>query len=435
MSAAPPRLGALDATLLTVGAIVGTGIFLTSGDIAALVRHPGLVLLVYLSAGLLILAGALTYAELGVLFPRAGGIYHYLKEAYGPLWGFLFGWTAFLVIMSGGIAAIASGFGEFLAVFVPGLPPPAAAAAAILLLTAVNHFGLRAGAAAQNLLTLLKIGAILALVAWSALQPPPQRPRFLAALPPDFTWSGFGLAMVAALWSYDGWYGVTCAAGELRRPHRDLPVGLIAGTLLVMLLYGALNWMYLRSLSLPEMAASARVAETAAAAAFGAAAGRAVAAVVVVSAFGCLAATILYSARIYPAMAADGLFFRRVGRLHPRWGTPAWSLWLQSGWAVVLALSGSYEQLYTYVTFASVLFYAAAAGAVFVLRRTHPELPRPYRTFGYPLVPALFLLACLALLGNTLLHSPREALAGLGLVLLGLPAYGYWRARSASAAR
>lgn len=431
MNAQKRSLGAVDAALLTVGAIVGTGIFITSGDIAEQLPHPGLILLVYLASGLLILAGALTYAELGVLFPRAGGIYHYLKEAYGPLWGFLFGWTAFLVIMSGGIAAIATGFGQFLAVFVPGLPPAASAVAAIVLLTAVNHVGLRPGAGVQNLLTVLKIGAILALVGLSAARPAPQQPDLIAPLPPGFGLSAFGLAMIAALWSYDGWYGVTCAAGEIRNPKRDLPIGLIAGTLIVMLLYGLLNWMYVASLSMDQMAATDRVAETAAVAAFGPAAGRWVAAVVVVSAFGCLAATILYSSRIYPPMAADGVFFQRVARLHPRWQTPVWSLWMQSGWAIVLALSGTYQQLYTYVTFASVMFYAAAAGSVFVLRRKRPELPRPYRTWGYPVVPALFLLACVALLANTLLQSVREALVGLGLVLLGLPAYAYWKRKPA----
>ena len=442
-------LGAWDGTLLTIGSVVGTGIFLTTSDMARTLPHAGLILLVWAAGGLLTLAGALTYAELGVLFPRAGGLYHYVKEAYGPLWGFLYGWTAFLVIMSGGIAAIAVAFGEYLGSFLPffstrhvllSLPlgswtwtvsgGQVAAALAILALTAVNHAGLREGAVLQGFLTVLKVGAIVAFgVLGLTVMPAPASPAFLAPSPltGGALLTAFGIAMIAALWTYDGWYGLTCSAGEVRNPGRNLPLGLIAGTLVVMALYLLINLAYLRALPIPALAEASRVGEAAASALFGPLGARLVSAAVLVSTFGCLSATLLYSSRIYLPMAMDGLFFRSLAAVHPRFRTPVRSLWAQSGWALLLVFSGTYEQLYTYVVFASVLFHAATAASVFVFRRRLPDAPRPYRTWGYPVVPALFLLACLLLIGNTLLERPVESLLGLGLVALGVPAYAWFR--------
>jgi APA family basic amino acid/polyamine antiporter len=441
-------LSTVDGALLTVGSIVGTGIFLTTSDMARVLPHPGLILLVWLAGGLLTLAGALTYGELGAMFPRAGGLYHYVKEAYGPLWGFLYGWTAFLVIMSGGIAAIAVAFGEYLGSFLPffstgnvllSIPLGAwtwtlsggqvAAVGAIVVLTAVNHLGLKEGAWVQNVLTVLKIGAIVAIGALGLLVRAPAHTVFSAPAGsiPGGLLAAFGVAMIAALWTYDGWYGLTCSAGEMRDPGRGLPLGLILGTLVVTAMYLLLNLAYLRALPIPEMAASPRVAEAAAGALFGATGARLVSLVVLVSAFGCLSATILYSSRIYLPMAEDGLFFRSLARVHPRYRTPVPSLWAQSGWSALLALSGTYSQLYTYVIFASVVFHAMTAAAVFLLRRRLPDHPRPYRTWGYPVVPALFILACLLLIGNTLKESPVESFWGLGFVALGLPAYALFR--------
>jgi APA family basic amino acid/polyamine antiporter len=445
-------LGTWDAALLTIGSVVGTGIFLTTSDMARVLPDSGLILWVWIAGGLLTLAGALTYAELGVMFPRAGGLYHYLKEAYGPLWGFLYGWIAFLVIMSGGIATIAVGFGQYLASFLPSLAKTAfavripglpvweisgvqlAAVGSIVLLTAVNHLGLEEGAWVQNALTILKVGSILVFGVFAFLVPAPVVSGEIATVPasPQVPLGGallvaFGVAMVATLWTYDGWYGLTCSAGEVRDPARSLPRGLILGTVAVIGLYLLLNLAYARALPVASMAAEPRIAEAAASRLFGATGARLVSLAVLVSAFGCISSTILYSSRIYLPMAADGLFFRSLAAVHPRFRTPVRSLWWQSAWAMVLALSGTYAQLYTYVVFASVVFHAAIAAAVFVFRRRRPDLPRPYRTWGYPVVPALYILACLLLIGNTLATSPMESLAGLGLLVLGLPAYFWFR--------
>ncbi len=440
------EIGALDGALLTIGSVVGTGIFLTASDVARALPHAGLVLLAWLAGGLLTLAGALTYGELGAMFPRAGGLYHFLKEAYGPLWGFLYGWTAFLVIMAGGIAAIAVGFARYAAVFAPGLQGwrlgagaggpgidgiQLVAVAAIALLTAVHHVGLKPGLFLGNGLTVLKVLSVAGLIAAGLLAAGASRIDVLAPLPAGLGGAPFlaacGTAMVAALWTYDGWYGLTFSAGEMRRPTRDLPLGLALGCAAVTGLYLLLNLVYLRALPLAELAGSSRVAEDAAAALLGSTAARLTALAVLVSSLGCLAVTILYSSRIYLPMAQDGVFFRAVAGVHERWRTPVASLWAQSSWAVVLVLTGSYEQLYTYVVFASVLFQTAIGAAVFVLRRRRPDQPRPYRAWGYPLVPGLFITACAVLVVSTLLGSTRESLAGLGLVALGLPAYAWWR--------
>jgi APA family basic amino acid/polyamine antiporter len=441
-------LSAVDGALLTVGSVIGTGIFLTTGDIARELPHPGLVLLVWVAAGLFVLAGALTYAELGAMFPRAGGIYHFLGEAYGRPVGFLYGWACFLVIMSGGIAAIAVGFGIWLGALVPlfsaervwvRLPgllavngAQVAGVLAIMALTAVNHVGLRSGAAAQNFLTVLKVGAVLAFAILALLVPARAPLELTAPVPAGATAAAFGVAMVAALWTYDGWYALTFSAGEVKDPGRNLPLGLVLGTACVVVLYAGINVAYLRALPIEEVARSARIGEDAATALFGP--GRIVSAVVALSSFGCLAATILYSSRIYLPMARDGLFFRAVAEVHPRWRTPVRSLWLQSLWALGLLLTGTYEQLYTWIVFVGVLFHAATGAAVFVLRAKRPELPRPYRTWGYPIVPAVFVLGSIALVVNTFTERPRESVLGLLCVGAGLPAYAYWKARAAATA-
>jgi APA family basic amino acid/polyamine antiporter len=451
-------LGTWDGALLTIGSIVGTGIFITTSDMAKVLPHPGLILLVWLMGGLLTLAGALTYGELGAMFPRAGGLYHYVREAYGPLWGFLYGWTAFLVIMSGGIAALGVAFGEYLGSFLPFfstghvlLSVPVAvwtwkwtwtlsggqvaAALAIVLLTAVNHLGLKEGAWVQNALTVIKIGSIVLFAALGLFVPAKVVPDLYgpAGHIPGGLLAAFGVAMIAALWTYDGWYGLTCSAGEVRDPGKSLPRGLILGTAAVTLLYLLLNLVYVRTLSVPGMAATPRIAETAAAVLFGPGAARLISLAVLISTFGCLSSTILYSSRIYLPMAEDGLFFRSLAKVDPIHRTPVACLWAQTAWALLLTVSGSYSQLYTYVIFASVIFHIMIAASVFIFRRRRPDHPRPYRTWGYPVVPALFILGCLLLVGNTLKESPVESLFGLGLVALGLPAYVMFRRRSSSA--
>jgi APA family basic amino acid/polyamine antiporter len=444
-------LGRWDATLLTVGAVIGTGIFITTADMARVLPHEGMILLVWILGGFLTLAGALTYAELGALYPRAGGMYHYLKEAYGTFWGFLFGWTCFLVIMSGGIAAVAVAFGEYLGSFVPlfstrnilfSLPiggwswsvsgGQIAGALAILVLTAVNHIGLREGAAVQNFLTVFRIGSIVVFVALAFFVDKPASATLTEPLPEVNLLTAFGIGMIAALWTYDGWYGATFSAGEMRDPQRTLPFGIVWGTIIVIALYALINLVYFVALPLDAIAETPRIGETAAAALFGNIGGRLMSFAILVSTFGCLAATILYSPRIYLAMSRDGVFFRSLGAVDPKYHTPARSLWAQSLWAVVLTLSGTYEQIYTYVIFGGLLFHAGTAGAVFVLRRKRPNVERPYKVFGYPWVPMLFILASILLIGNTLVGKPVESLIGLVFIAAGVPAYLWWRRHPAS---
>ena len=444
-----------DATSLTIGSVIGTGVFLVSSDIAKALPHGGMILAVFLVGGLLSLAGALTFAELGAMYPRAGGMYHYLKEAYGPLPGFLYGWACFLVIMSGGFAAIAIGFGEYLGAFWPFASSAnvlasakifgwtwtlsgvqVVAVGAILFLTAVNHFGLKQGAALQNVLTVIKSAAIVGVGIGGLLVTAKSAVGISAPLPAPGSLAGgsllaaFGIAMIAALWTYDGWYGSTFSAGEMRDPGRTLPIGLIGGTAIVMALYLLINLVYLRALPVEAMAGESRIGEAAVAALFGVGAGKALAAAVVLSTFGCLAATILYSSRIYQPMAADGLFFRSLATIDPVRRVPLASLWSQSIWAMLLTLSGTYSQLYTFSVFAGLLFHAAAGAAVIVLRRKASNLARPYRVWGYPVVPLLFLTGMSILIVNTVVERPVESLLGLGIVATGLPAYLALRRRS-----
>jgi APA family basic amino acid/polyamine antiporter len=449
----PPELvrglGAGDAALVTVGSVLGTGIFLTTADVARAVPHAGLVLLLWVAGGLLTLAGALTYAELGTLYPRAGGPYHFLKAAYGRFAAFLFGWAAFLVIMSGGIATLAVGFGEYLGSFIPFFSTDhrlwslevagrtwsvsggqLAGALVVVLLTGVNCAGLRQGAATQNVVTGLKIASLAGLAVVSLAVDGRVAPDLAAAPPGPGLAAALGVGLIGVFWSYDGWYGVTYLGGEIKRPDRDLPLGLITGTLVVTVLYAVMNLVYLRAIPVEEMGATPRIAEASAAALLGPAAGRLVSLAVLVSIFGCISSTILYSTRTYLPMAQDGVFFRSLAEVHPVYRTPVASILAQGAWTVVLTLSGTFEQLYTYVVFAVFLFHAATAAAVFVLRRTRADAPRPYRVWGYPVVPAAFILVCLAFVLNTLREKPEESAWGLGLIALGIPAYGWWRRRS-----
>lgn len=457
MSAHPPReepalvraLGARDTTLLTVGAILGTGVFLTTSDIARLYPDPMGILALWIAGGLLTLAGALTYGELGAMFPEAGGQYHYLKESYGPLCAFLFGWCCFFVSMTGGIAVIAVGFGEYLGAFVPffstshevlSIPLPMgvwrvnggqiAGSIAIVFLTAINCFGVRTGAGFGNVVSAIKILALVGLAAAALFAPAPQSIALAIPAAPAGGLAAIGVAMIAVLWTYDGWYGATFVAGELKRPERTLPIGLIAGTAIVTLLYLLVNAAYIRAMSVEQIAASPRIAEAAATVLFGPMGGRVVSAMALVSIFGCLAVTILYCARIYLPMAQDGLFFSALAHIHPVYRTPNASLIAQGALGILLTCSGTYQQLYTYVIFAIFLFHAATGIAVFVLRRHRPEIPRPFRVPGYPWVPLLFVGTSVFFVVNTLLEAPRESLVGLGLLALGVPAYAYWRRRA-----
>ena len=439
-------LSVLDGTLITVGATVGTGAFLTTADMARALPHAGLVLFAWALGGLLTIAGALTYAELGTMMPRAGGPYHFLKEAYGPLVGFLKGWVDFLVIMSGGLAAIAVGFGEYVGSFVPFFSTrnilvtadisghswqltggAVAGVLAIVFFTITSILGLRESAALQNFLTILKIAAIVGLAALGMLVAPVTSPNYLATpLPPSLI-SAFGVAMIGVLWTFDGWYGVTYLGGEMKEPSRDLPRAMMGGVGIVSVLYLLLNLVYLRAIPVAEMASHPRIAEAAAAALFGASAARLVSAAVMVSAFGCIGSTILYSTRTYLPMARDGVFFKTLAEVHPIWRTPVACILAQGAWTVLLTVSGTYEALYTYVVVVVFLFHAALGIALFVLRAKEPEWPRPYRVWGYPFVPGVFVLTSLGFVVNAMMERPTEALFGFGLLLLGVPAFIYWK--------
>lgn len=441
-----------DAALITIGSVLGTGAFLTTSDIARVLPHPGLILFVWIGGGVLTIAGALTYAELGTMMPRAGGPYHFLKEAYGPLFGFLKGWVDFLVVMSGGLAAIAVGFGEYLGSFIPFFSTgnillraniagfdwkltggAVAGVLAIVFFTVTSILGLRESAILQNVLTTLKIGAMLSLAGLGLLVAPVITPAFVnTPLPPSLL-TALGVAMIGVVWTFDGWYAVTYLGGEIKDPAKDLPRGMMVGVATVTLIYVLLNLVYLRALPVSEMPAHPRIAEAAAVALFGPFAARLVSAAVMVSAFGCIGATVLYSTRTYLPMARDGVFFKALAEVHPKWRTPVACILAQGAWTVLLTISGTYEALYTYVVVILFLFHAAVGVAVFVLRAKKPEWPRPYRVTGYPLVPAVFVLTSLAFVFNSLIERPVESMFGFVILLLGIPAFIYWKRASARA--
>ncbi len=382
-----------------------------------------------------------------------GGQYEFLKEAYGRFWGFLFGWASFLVIMNGGIAALAVGFGEYTGAFLPFfstghvlLAVPLgvftwtlnggqlAGALCLVFLTAVNYVGLKEGAGLQNAVTLVKIASLVALAVFGFAAPARHDPDLWAPLPGGGPLlAAFGVAMIAVFWSFDGWYAVTNLAGEMRRPERDLPRGLIAGTLLVTALYAVMNIVFVRSLSFEEMQATSRVAETSATALFGPIGGRLISAAVLVSTFGCISATILYAARIYLPMAEDGVFFPSLAYIHPRYRTPSTSILAQGVWAILLTFSGTYSSSTPTSCSPCASSTPPPESRSSCCAGPGPTLARPYRTWGYPLVPALFVLSALLIVANTLVESPRESLIGLGLLALGVPAYLFWRSRTKEA--
>ena len=440
-------IGPLAATLLVIGGIVGSGIFLTTGIMAAALPSATLILLAWVCGGLFALAGALTYAEMSAMFPRAGGVYVFLSEAFGPLAGFLYGWSMLLVVLSGGVAAVAVGFADYLSYFFPSLAHAnvlarvplgsvtwtisagqIAAVVSIAILGGINYLGVRSGSGTNAIFTAAKIAGLALLAVFALLYArvtPDWTPVVPAAVVSPFV--AFGIAMIAVLWANDGFYFLTYAAGEVRDPTRNIPRALTIGLLSVMAIYLAVNVAYLVALPMQELAGTSRVAERAATALVGPSGATLVALTVVISTFGCNAAAILAGSRLLYAMAADGMFFRGAAAVHPRFRSPHVAIAGIAVWSSFLAVSGSYEQLFTYVVFTSVLFSLFGGLALFRLRRTRPALRRPYRVVGYPVVPALFALGSLFVVYNTLRERPVESIAGLGLLALGLPAYWYWR--------
>lgn len=447
------RLSLVDSILLLAGGIIGSGIFLTAQDVAVNTRSPLLFLSVWGIGLVITMLACFAFAEMGAMFPDAGGQYVYMREAYGDFVAFLYGWMIFTVSNGGTIGALAVGFALYLGSVFPALATDRAvlllgkftltsghlmALSAIAVQTLVNIFGVRRGAVMQNIATWMKFGAIAIFVvlglaigkgSWghysSALTLPGKAPSLLA---------GIGVALIAVFFAYDGWVYITWVGGEVKDPQRNLPRSLIGGLLLVGVIYLAINAVYLYALPMTLIASTTTVAQTAAVAMFSQTAGRWLALMIAVSCFGAMASCILSGARVYYAMAEDGVFFRALARVHPRWRTPAWSLVLQGVWAAALALSGRYDQLFTYAMFMMVLSYVLTVVALFVLRWKLPNAERPYRCAGYPWVPGLYVALGSAWAINAVREKPMEALAGIGIVLAGVPFYLFWRSKKKSAA-
>jgi basic amino acid/polyamine antiporter, APA family len=481
-------LGLFDATMIVVGSMIGSGIFIVSADIAHQVQSPGLLLVVWLAAGVMTLIGALSYGELAAAMPHAGGQYVYLRESLGPIWGFLYGWTMLLVIQTATIAAVAIAFAKFTAVIAPWFSASAwiwkigtfgpwrlwfgslgpynvglnrqnlLAILSIVFLTWINTRGLRLGKIVQNIFTVAKtsaLGALVLLGFWFSTSLarainftdfwrnaglsiphayPPDQPTWIIG-----TLSLIGVAMVGSLFAMDAWNNVTFTAGEVKNPSRNLPLSLVLGTGAVILLYTLANLAYLRVLPLNgdphgatalargmEYAADGRVATAVAAVIFGPVGAILMASAILVSTFGCNNGLILSGARIYYAMAKDRLFFASAGKVN-RHHAPGTALVVQCIWASILCLSGTYGQLLDFLIFAVVIFYILTLLGLFLLRWKRPEMERPYRAFGYPVLPALYLVMAVYLEIQLLRYKPQYTWPGLIIVLLGLPVYGLWK--------
>jgi APA family basic amino acid/polyamine antiporter len=448
-------LSLLDAVLMLVGGVIGSGIFLTAGQIATSLRRPDMFILVWIVGGIISLLACFAVAELGGMFPQAGGQYVFLREAYGELPAFLYGWMIFAVVQTGTIAALAVGFAQYFGAVVMGAgathafwsvsvgeyvfaltPQKLIAVAGIAVLTFANVVGLRRGAVLVNIATWLKFGAIAGLVVFGLLFGKGDWSHFSAASAagPDMAAAptgvalleGFGVALISVLFAFDGWIYITWVAGEIKDAARNVPKALIAGVSAIVVIYVSINIVYVYALRLPAIIKSDAVVQAAASAMFSDGAANWLAMMVAVSCFGAMSSAILCTARIFFAMAQDGVFFERMARVNPRWRTPAFSLVAQGVWAAVLALIGLYDQLLTYAIFMMIVSYVVTVGALFVLRRKLPEHPRPYRCTGYPIVPALYILIAGIWTVNTVWQRPKESLGGLLIVLAGIPGYIYW---------
>jgi len=472
-------LGLLDATTIVMGSMIGSGIFIVAAEIGREVGSPGLMLLTWVLSGLMTVIAAVTYGELAAMMPHAGGQYVYLRESLSPLFGFLYGWTMFLVIQTGTIAAVAVAFGKFLGVFFPWISAQNllldlgtvtvplwgqtvrlgissqqfVALTSLMTLAVVNIFGLRTGAWLQNIFTTMKVAALAAVIAvggwWSLAHPAPASG---AGFWGGANWSLATFVMISAalvgpLFSSDAWNNVTFTGAEVVNPKRNLPLALFTGTAVVSTLYFLTNCVYLRILPFAGSAAGAgplergithaaedRVATAAMQVVFGSAGSALMAAAIVISTFGCNNGLTLAGARVYYAMAKDRLFFPSVAKVSPKYHTPAVSLMVQGIWASLLTLSGTYNQLLNYVIFSVLLFYILTIVGLFRLRRTRPEWPRPYRAWGYPVLPAIYVAIAVfvevALLTEQMTRG--QSLAGLGIVIVGVPVYYFWRPRGAS---
>ncbi|MBB5065539.1 APA family basic amino acid/polyamine antiporter [Granulicella mallensis] len=482
-------MGLFSATAIVMGSMIGSGIFIVPADMSRVLGSPALLIAAWLVTAAMTLIGALSYGELAAMMPKAGGQYVYLREGLGPIWGFLYGWTLFLVIQTGTIAAVGVAFGKFLGVFFPGVSQNRwllhigsgniglntanlAAIAVITLLTFTNTRGVKLGAAVQNIFTSAKVLALLGVIAVGVVA------KNAVAIAANFgaNWHAFfanagwhtqhavqvgvggpieyvgiftviAVVQVGSLFSSDAWNNVTFTAGEIRNPKRNLPLSLALGTGVVLLLYILCNFVFLSVLPMVgsasattlagrgiQFASEDRVATAVMQSAFAGIGAKLMAAAILVSTFGCVNGMLLAGARVYYAMSQDGLFFKSVGRLDEKTKTPVNSLWIQWAWTCLLCLSGSYGQLLDYVIFAVLVFYVLTIVGLFRLRRTRPDAPRPYRAFGYPVLPALYIVMALWICVVLLRYKPQYTWPGLLLVLLGVPVYWIWTRRAAKAA-
>lgn len=444
-------LGIWSAVSIVIGTVIGSGVFLVPTSMIHDLGSVRALFIVWIAAGVLSLFGALTYAELAAAMPEAGGEYVYLREAYGPFWGFLYGWTQFWVAKSGSIATLAAGFYLYLTAFVPVLSHSIyvfpwhigpggslleihygqlVAICLILLLAGVNYTGVRSGGNLQVLVTGIKMLLIAGIIAVGIFSGKGNFAHFHSSIQSVGGMAGFFAAMVSALWAYDGWNNVSMVSSEIEKPQRNLPRALILGTLAVIATYLLINVAYFYVLSPSQVASSTRVAADMMAHLYGGVAANLVSVAVMISIFAALNGSILSGARVPYAMSRDGLFFRAAAKVHPEFRTPGNSMIMLCLWSCVVVLSGWFDDLYNFVIFGSWILYGMTAASVFVLRVKRPDMPRPYRVIAYPILPMCFVGVAALLLWNTLQTRPRESLMGLGLMALGVPCYFYWNYRS-----
>ena len=426
-------LGFTDLLLITIGTVIGSGIYLVPSLVMRQTGgHTGLAFTVWAVAGFLSLLGALTYAELGAMKPEAGGLYAYLRDAFGPLPAFLYGWASFLVIASGSIAALAVAFANYLSPLLPfHVPGPVISLAVILVVALINIRGTRGSSTVQNWTTGAKFGVLFLLSVVLTLRGTGGAglPAAPIDVPNGSLAAGFGAAMIGVLWAYEGWQYVTFSAGEATDPQRTFPRAISIATFLLIVLYLMANLGYVRALGPAGVANSQRVAADAIGTILGPVAGAVVTALILVSIFSALNGLVLTTPRMYYAMARDGLFFQKLTSVHPRFGTPAIAIVTLTAWGALLAASGTFSQLLTYAVFTGWIFYALGALAVMMLRRSEPNVARPFRVPGYPITPILFVVAAVALVLNTIVTQPGISSIGLGFVALGAPVFYIWRPR------
>jgi APA family basic amino acid/polyamine antiporter len=430
-------LGPVEVTSIVVGGIIGSGIFISPAIVAREVQAPGLAIGVWIFAGLLATCGALCYAELSAAIPQTGGTYVFLKRAYRlPIIAFLFGWAMFFASFPGPIAAVATAFAEYAGYFLSPVmnygtvEKRALAVLVIVILTWANVRSVRVGGKVQNVATGLKVLALVGVIVAGALFAPGSSARFQPLLPAGKTTAQlipmFGTAMIASLFAYNGWTYSSYVGGEVRNPERSLPISILGGIGIVLVIYLAVNLVFIYALPFDQLAASSRPAADTMVASLGRVGGGVIAAAVMVSTLGAANAVLLSCSRAYFAMSGDGLFFKAMDRVHPRFHTPSNAIIAQGVMAALFALSGSFEQILTYYAFLDYLFFTMAVAGVLILRRTEPNLHRPYKAWGYPITPIMFLVVCVWYLGNTITHRFAETMVGVVLTLSGVPFYLYW---------